>query len=539
MDLVSGRRSRIAECTAADVLLAQSLVSSSSSSSSSSLVSSSSSSSSSPSVTLGSTGALRLSSSSSCPLAARHAATRPSLDYFQGCKWAPDGSCLLVGASDHTLRLFALPYYAIADQQAPEPDTDQPKSEHAQTLSNSTASNNHNASSSNHEQLGMTSKDSLEELVPTAGEWLPFLQTTRGESIYDFAWYPQMNSSVDPATACFATTARAHPVHLVDAYTGETRCSYRSYDDKDEIASPFSLGFSQDGTRLMCGHQDLIDIFDTLRPGRECTSLRLRARGKRLRRALRQERNNADQTATPVRRPAANNNAHHPVEQGGIISCFATPSDNAPYFAAGSYDGTVGLYSSASDNPVIDLLAGPSGGITQLAITPDNRYLIAGGRKSPDMVAWDLRNMAFPLCRFARSCSSYQRLAFDLEGAVSGSTGWMVAGSDRGIASAYWLPSFLSIASMVSSDWLNPTADTPSVSPDKPPSTMLFKADEKASFQAHSQSPINGISIHPYFPIIATCSGERPQLLTSEAEPAPPVDSPSVTLWQVPARAVT
>lgn len=43
-----------------------------------------------------------------------------------------------------------------------------------------------------------------------------------GETIYDMAWYPGM-SSAEPASCCFVTTARDHPVHLWCAYTGILR----------------------------------------------------------------------------------------------------------------------------------------------------------------------------------------------------------------------------------------------------------------------------------------------------------------------------
>ena len=55
-----------------------------------------------------------------------------------------------------------------------------------------------------------------------------------GELIYDYAWYSGM-SARDPASCCFATTSRAHPLHLWDACTGELRCSYRAFDDNDEV----------------------------------------------------------------------------------------------------------------------------------------------------------------------------------------------------------------------------------------------------------------------------------------------------------------
>ena len=43
---------------------------------------------------------------------------------------------------------------------------------------------------------------------------------------------------------------QAHPVHLWDAVTGELRCSYLGYDDKDEVTAAFSVAFSADGSQV-------------------------------------------------------------------------------------------------------------------------------------------------------------------------------------------------------------------------------------------------------------------------------------------------
>jgi len=46
-------------------------------------------------------------------------------------------------------------------------------------------------------------------------------------------------------------------VHLWDAVTGELRCSYLGYDDKDEVTAAFSVAFSADGSQVcdpVCMH---------------------------------------------------------------------------------------------------------------------------------------------------------------------------------------------------------------------------------------------------------------------------------------------
>ena len=124
------------------------------------------------------------------------------------------------------------------------------------------------------------------------------MRAQEGELVYDFAWFSRMAAS-DPATCCFVTTSRvrgatcdspcsvkqqhqhrlwaasrrqltastrasqrmqtlcmhsqAHPVHLWDAVTGELRCSYLGFDDKDEVTAAFSVAFSADGSQVCEG----------------------------------------------------------------------------------------------------------------------------------------------------------------------------------------------------------------------------------------------------------------------------------------------
>ena len=49
-----------------------------------------------------------------------------------------------------------------------------------------------------------------------------------GESVYDYQWYPLMNSRA-PETCCLVTTSQHQPIHLYDAFDGHIRATYR-YD---------------------------------------------------------------------------------------------------------------------------------------------------------------------------------------------------------------------------------------------------------------------------------------------------------------------
>ncbi|EDV21331.1 uncharacterized protein TRIADDRAFT_60247 [Trichoplax adhaerens] len=143
-----------------------------------------------------------------------------SENFLKGCKWSPDGSCLLTNANDNVLRVFDLPLEA-------------------------------------YEQPCLT----LPDLTCA-------LRMAEGETIYDYTWYPKM-SSYDAATCCFLSTSRDHPLHLWDAYTGQIRCSYSCFNHLDELSPAHSLAFSLNGDLIYCGSKKSVRVFHTSRPGRD------------------------------------------------------------------------------------------------------------------------------------------------------------------------------------------------------------------------------------------------------------------------------
>lgn len=96
-----------------------------------------------------------------------------SFPFTRGVKYSPDGLCVLTNSSDNHIRIFETTITSICDQ-----------------------------------------------------ELTPCLTMKEGELIYDFCWYPIMDSS-QPVTCCLATTAQYQPIHLYDAYNGQIRASYR------------------------------------------------------------------------------------------------------------------------------------------------------------------------------------------------------------------------------------------------------------------------------------------------------------------------
>ncbi|KAM4823758.1 telomerase Cajal body protein 1 isoform X1 [Urocitellus parryii] len=147
--------------------------------------------------------------------------TQPE-NFLKGCKWAPDGSCILTNSADNILRIYNLP---------PE-------------LYNEG------------EQVEYT-------------EMAPVLRMMEGDTIYDYCWYSLM-SSTQPDTSYVASSSRENPIHIWDAFTGELRASFRAYNHLDELTAAHSLCFSPDGSQLFCGFNRTVRVFSTSRPGRDC-----------------------------------------------------------------------------------------------------------------------------------------------------------------------------------------------------------------------------------------------------------------------------
>jgi telomerase Cajal body protein 1 len=100
------------------------------------------------------------------------------------------------------------------------------------------------------------------------------LKMTESGGIYDYAWYPHMNS-YDSATSCLFATSKSNPIHLFDAYTGQIRCSYRGHNHLDELDNAYSIAFNTDATCLYAGYKKCIRIFDVSRPGKNYNEFKL------------------------------------------------------------------------------------------------------------------------------------------------------------------------------------------------------------------------------------------------------------------------
>ncbi|KAF2355258.1 WD40 repeat [Trinorchestia longiramus] len=368
-------------------------------------------------------------------------------EYTKGCKWSPDGELLMVLSSSQK--------FSIIEPQ-------------------------------------------IEELTAQATDEQPqesVLTVTEGELVYDYHWYPFMSVS-DLNTNCFVCCCRGLPVHLWDAGKGSLVCSYQPYNHLDELAPAYSLGFSDDGSRLVCGFNKIIRVFDTARPGRKCTSMCAK-------------------------------------KQNGIISCFSHHPHLHHVMAAGSYLGSVGLYSHNSGRAFC-VLHGHTGGVTQIQFSSDGNRLYTGARMDDELLCWDVRQMGRVLHSYKRSVRSNQRVAFQLTSSgqrsvlVSGQWGVLVSGQWGVLVSGQW-------GVLVSGQWrvlVSGSTDGLVMSWHEDNSHPDWPRSPDHCFQAHDDC-VNGISIHPQKPLLATSSGQRhplphPDDSKSQARQPP---KPSVRLW--------
>lgn len=99
----------------------------------------------------------------------------------------------------------------------------------------------------------------------------------------------------------------------------------------------------------------------------------------------------------------------------GLISCFAFPNDNGNVFAVGSYSGQVAAYTRENSRVVFKANA-QRAGVTQITYSECGRFLWAGGRRSSELLCWDVRagSDSVPLWRVPRVCKSNQHIQFAL-----------------------------------------------------------------------------------------------------------------------------
>jgi hypothetical protein len=371
---------------------------------------------------------------------------------LRGVKWSPDGLCLLTASEDRMLRLFELPG----------------------------------------ELLESEAGDASAAAAAHSPELCSTLTVRAPDSIYDYAWYPFMDSS-NPATCCFASSSRDSPIHLWDAYTGASRASYIPYDHLDEVIAAQSIAFSPSGERLYAGFERAIRVFDVSRPGRECT-LRPTCSTRRARDGLR-----------------------------GLISCFAFAPDAPQLFAAGSLAGTIGLYTESSKGLITEL-RGHTGGVTQCAFSADGVRLYSAARRDGAIQCWDVRLSGRVLATYHRASPTNQKIGFEL---LTPPAATALAPMDNGADSAGGATTEAVLSASQDGRVLLYAQGAA-------PSTLLSFAEATST-----------ATLHPYAPLLAVSVGERRYpLLSLDDEAAEEVEGAAgeggaqrhangLTIWQL------
>ena len=392
-----------------------------------------------------------------CRLIAQSSDIHHHENYPTGCRWAPDGTCILTAtALDGKFRLYDTPFHHFHLNSTNGDICSHENDERvdAADVDGKTAANN------NTEQRTKESGDETasHDHSKQTHSWEASLTSHQGgppppSGSSSYSFYPLFNSS-SPQTALYAT-CRGHslPIHLIDAYTSDLRASYCPYNNVDELEGPTVVEFSPDGSKIYgTGFRSdrTIAVFDTSIPGREGQILRL---GK--------TRRSAD-------------------GQKGIPSAIAFPKCSggegpSNVFAVGTYSpasiyiyddrmacgaaGTIVLHggltvvghgrafsrkkrrfaSTADTNNENDenwfssarvnwFQSQARGGVTQLMWAPpasSNPYILySASRRSNAVLSWDVRMLSsndkntHPICglkSYARDGDTNQRIDFDLD----------------------------------------------------------------------------------------------------------------------------
>ncbi|KAJ3030423.1 Telomerase Cajal body protein 1 [Rhizophlyctis rosea] len=321
------------------------------------------------------------------------------VNFFKGCEWSPDGTCLLTSSNDDTLRIFEVPHLDAAE-----------------------------------------------------ATFSPVLTIPEGEPIYDFAWFPLMSSAGAPSVK----TCRSYDMLLFDddsrPSSSDMRCCYPAFDHLDQILAPLSVSFNLDGSKIYGTFNSLVQIFDTSRPGHAAT-----------------------------RRPTSPNRRSKEGQKGLLTSITFNP-DHSGMYAVGSYGKTVGLYDERNDE-MLYCFGVPGGGVTQTQFSSDGKYLYTASRRSNAIQSWDIRNTGEVLFEVERKGDTNQRLAFDVE---SGGR-WLVSGDTDGYVTVH--------------DVREQTAE----------------GEDRVvrRWEGHKDT-ISSAQFHPYYPYIATCSGQRRKCVKGE-----------------------
>ncbi|KAJ6636362.1 Telomerase Cajal body protein 1 like [Pseudolycoriella hygida] len=269
--------------------------------------------------------------------------------YLRGCVFSPDGTCILTNVNKDGFHVVELPLSLYENESV--------------------------------------SASRPVDILSSA------VHVPEGGTVYDYCWYPFMNSS-SPETCCFISTRQHEPLQLYDAFDGKLRCTYRGYDVVDEVDHALSVCFSTDGSQIIAGYKKALKIFRTDVPGRDYMNYTLKS----------------------------------------AAVCLAVNSSDTNTIAIGSWNCFITFHDVRSPQlAMTEKLVKHTGGVTLLKFSSDGQRLVTGARKDKKLLVWDTRNLSAPLLCFKRNAETNQRIYFDL----SRSGRWLVSGDTTGILHAY------------------------------------------------------------------------------------------------------
>ncbi|XP_049875134.1 telomerase Cajal body protein 1 homolog [Pectinophora gossypiella] len=247
--------------------------------------------------------------------------------YLRGCKWSPDGTCCLSVVNNDGVHITELPRDLYTESASPDRNI-----------------------------------DILESVVHVKEAGL----------IYDFCWFPGMNSHF-PETCCWLTTRQNAPIQMWDAFDGSLRCSYRGFNAADEMEPALCVTFTPEANSIIGGYKKFLRTFDVDRPGRDFSEHKI---------------------GSPAASLAVNSNL----------------------LAVGSWNTTIALYNvnDMGTYKSIGKMHGHTGGITHMKFTPDGLKLVSGARKDHRLLVWDIRYYRRPLNILSRVVDTNQRVYFDI-----------------------------------------------------------------------------------------------------------------------------
>ncbi|KAG0331094.1 Telomerase Cajal body protein 1 [Podila horticola] len=240
----------------------------------------------------------------------------------------------------------------------------------------------------------------------------------------------------DPSTSSIGETQLTPGIIIREGEVIYDMCWY-PVDHCEVNLAPNSLTFNLDGSKIYCGSNNMVEIFDTTRPGKDSTK----------------------RPTCPTRRSKKG--------QKGVISSLAFNPDHSNLYAAGSYLKTIGLYDGRADELLLllrdkhlnsrkraklssgtssteagtsttsqgqDQKRPPMGAVTQVQFTPDGLHLYSASRQDSYIRCWDIRNTVQVLHRIERPGDvTNQRLSFD----ISSDGKWLSTGDMNGDISIF------------------------------------------------------------------------------------------------------